>query len=99
MDRWVRTRPIWNQHTYHITNINDDGTIPAVEDDNWLSPAGDPFNNYRQNVQDEGIFNAPDAVVSLLVDCVSPPLLHAYLCSCSPGSRRDSPDFLERGGT
>ena len=25
---WVRTRDIWNEHTYHITNINDDGTVP-----------------------------------------------------------------------
>ena len=29
-DRWVATRPIWNQHTYHITNINEDGTIPRT---------------------------------------------------------------------
>jgi hypothetical protein len=21
LDNWVSTRPIWNQHTYHITNI------------------------------------------------------------------------------
>jgi hypothetical protein len=26
---WVNTRQIWNQHTYHITNVNDDGTIPT----------------------------------------------------------------------
>ena len=25
-DTWVNTREIWNQHTYHITNVNDDGT-------------------------------------------------------------------------
>lgn len=48
-DGWVGTRPIWNQHSYHITNVNDDGTVPAVESDNWLSPAGSPLNNYRQN--------------------------------------------------
>ena len=27
-DTWVPTRQIWNQHTYHVTNVNDDGTIP-----------------------------------------------------------------------
>ncbi len=27
-ERWVPTRSIWNQHTYHITNINEDGTVP-----------------------------------------------------------------------
>jgi len=24
-DNWVTTRRIWNQHTYHITNVRDDG--------------------------------------------------------------------------
>ncbi|MEM1449098.1 MAG: FG-GAP-like repeat-containing protein [Planctomycetota bacterium] len=46
---WVPTRPIWNQHTYHITNVEDDGTIPAVEPTNWLVPSGAPYNSYRQN--------------------------------------------------
>ena len=33
-DRWASSRPLWNQHAYNITNINDDGTVPedvAVE--------------------------------------------------------------------
>jgi len=45
-NRWMPSRAIWNQHTYHITNVNDDATIPASEAHNWLS-----WNNYRQNVQ------------------------------------------------
>lgn len=45
-DSWVPTRQIWNQHTYHITNVNPDGTIPVVEDNNWLVPG---LNNYRLN--------------------------------------------------
>jgi len=36
--------------------------VPAVEEDNW-TVAG--LNNYRQNVQGRGIFNAPDLEVSL----------------------------------
>ncbi|MBI5676858.1 MAG: hypothetical protein HZC48_13745 [Nitrospirae bacterium] len=43
-DNWVNTRKIWNQHTYHITNVNDDGTIPRHEQNNW-----DIYNNYRCN--------------------------------------------------
>lgn len=27
---WAGTRAIWNQHVYHIDNINDDGSIPRV---------------------------------------------------------------------
>lgn len=46
---WVATRRVWNQHTYHITNVNDDGSIPRVEKNNWAYPVGKPFNSYRQN--------------------------------------------------
>ena len=35
-DQWVRTRPVWNQHAYHVTNVEEDGSIPAVADLNWL---------------------------------------------------------------
>ena len=62
-DGFVRTRRVWNQHTYHISNINEDGTIPAVEATNWQEPG---LNNYRQNKQPGGAFSAPDAIVSLL---------------------------------
>ncbi|MBI5849454.1 MAG: VCBS repeat-containing protein [Planctomycetes bacterium] len=49
---WVPTRAIWNQFCYHITNVDDDGTIPLNERENWLTvgPNGLPFNSYRQNV-------------------------------------------------
>ncbi len=48
-DNWVPTRRIWNEYSYHITNVNDDGSIPLMENDNWLFPAVSPYNNYRQN--------------------------------------------------
>jgi hypothetical protein len=56
---WVRTRRIWNQHSYHVTNIDDDGAIPRRETRNWTVPG---LNNFRQNVQPEGLFDAPDLV-------------------------------------
>ncbi|MGH9463446.1 MAG: FG-GAP-like repeat-containing protein, partial [Vicinamibacteria bacterium] len=60
VNRWLPTRPIWNQHTYHITNINSDGTIPEREVNNW-----EVFNNYRQNVPVEGCLAAhPDLTAS-----------------------------------
>ena len=46
---WSTTRQIWNQHTYHITNVNDDGTIPAYEANSW-----EIYNNYRRNLQPTG---------------------------------------------
>lgn len=61
-DRWVRTRPVWNQHSYHVTNVDDRGGVPTVESDNWLDPT---LNNYRQNVQGDGVFNVPNLRVNL----------------------------------
>jgi len=50
LDRWASSRPLWNQHAYSVTNIEDDLSVP---------PAGawtqnftvDELNNYRQNRQ------------------------------------------------
>lgn len=61
-DEWVPTRRVWTQHTYHVTNASSDGNVPATEADNWLTPG---LNNYRQNVQGEGVWNAPDLTVEL----------------------------------
>jgi hypothetical protein len=50
LDRWSDSRPMWNQHAYSITNINDDGTVPASGA--WKQNFSDPkLNNYRQNRQ------------------------------------------------
>lgn len=59
---WLNTRKIWNQHSYHITNINDDGTIPAVEQRSWQG-----HNTYRLNAFADRLSNAtPDLTASLL---------------------------------
>jgi hypothetical protein len=64
--KWVRTRRIWNQHTYHVTNVNEDGSIPKVELQNWKQPR---LNDFRQNVQPLGEFSAPDLVVDVRPGC------------------------------
>src|SRR5699024_4142347 len=43
-DNWVATRRIWNQHTYHISNINEDGSVPKNEIASWTT-----HNTYRLN--------------------------------------------------
>jgi len=86
-DSWVGTRTIWNEHTYHVSNVCDDsdnacvapniyGTFPKGETKNWTLPW---LNDFRQNVQDKGIFNAPDAVVSMTADCVEPVVAHVSI--------------------
>ena len=48
-DKWVRSRPVWNQHPYAITHVNDDGTIPKTSQ--WANNWDDPkLNNFRANV-------------------------------------------------
>ena len=34
-DRWMPARSIWNQSSYHVSNVNDDGTIPVREQAHW----------------------------------------------------------------
>lgn len=71
-DKWVRTRRVWNQHSYHVTNVDASGAIPAVENNNW---SGSGLNNYRQNVQGAGVFNAPDlSVAGLSINTSSCPV-------------------------
>lgn len=56
-DAWVASRPVWNQHTYHVTNVGDNGEIPYPEERHW---GPDTRNSFRQNYQGEGVFDAPD---------------------------------------
>lgn len=80
---WVGTRTLWNQHAYSVTNIcsgtdsacataNDYAAIPTIEQPNWLLPW---LNNFRQNVQDSGVFNAPNATVDIDVPCSDPMII------------------------
>jgi uncharacterized membrane protein len=39
---WAESRPLWNQYNYHITNINDDWSVPPVEPNSW-----ETHNTYR----------------------------------------------------
>ena len=84
---WVGTRTLWSQHSYHVTHICDDrdsaclapniyGSVPKQEQPNWQLPW---LNNFRQNVQDKGIFDAPDATVVLVVGCGEAVELHAMV--------------------
>lgn len=47
-DRWIQARRIWNQHAYHVTNVREDGTIPATQPKSWQL-----LNTFRTNAQIE----------------------------------------------
>jgi len=70
-DDWIETRRIWNQHTYHITNVLPDGTIPTEETPtNWLA-TNPHLNNFRLNQYGpgEGPISVPEpaSILSILV--------------------------------
>ena len=44
-DRWSAARSLWNQHSYHMTNISDDRTVPVREQESWKV-----HNTSRQNL-------------------------------------------------
>lgn len=64
---WAPTRKVWNQHSYHITNVNDDGTIPIDEIPSWLA-----HNSYRLNELPDAsnVVLAPDLVPSYIRSAV-----------------------------
>ena len=70
-DGWVNTRRIWNQHAYSVTNVNDDGTIPARPVTNWLTPGLNTFRSNSQGVGTTSPFAASDlrVVPSVAATC------------------------------
>ncbi|MEM7246105.1 MAG: CARDB domain-containing protein [Acidobacteriota bacterium] len=65
-DNWVTTRRIWNQHSYHVGNVNDDGTIPTHEVDSWTD-----HGTYRSQVGEQR-FSAADITTSITSLTVEP---------------------------
>jgi hypothetical protein len=66
LDRWASSRPLWNQHAYNITHINDDGTVPKTSEwpQNFKQAT---LNNFRANVQGPGgaVDDEPDITGAL----------------------------------
>ncbi|MSP54157.1 MAG: VCBS repeat-containing protein [Myxococcales bacterium] len=63
---WRKGRPIWNQHGYSITNVNDDGSIPRDQDTNWLT-----YNNFRSGDLTPGVgYSGPDLIATIEDVCV-----------------------------
>ncbi|MCC6873125.1 MAG: hypothetical protein IT378_02360 [Sandaracinaceae bacterium] len=83
-NNWVRTRRIWNQHTYHVTNVTEDGQIPRTEAPNWSNPR---LNNFRQNVQPSGLFDAPDLYVESITVAACDPSTATAQIAVTVGNR------------
>jgi hypothetical protein len=96
---WVGTRTLWNEHTYHLTNVCDDeddlcappnlyGSIPTTETPSWTLPSA----GFRLSSGSNDIFGAPDAVVALRVECGSPTRVIATVRNIGQGSLPASVD-------
>lgn len=58
---WAPSRPLWNQSNYSYTNINDDLSVPVIQQDHHLVQ---PLNSYINQYSDT-LFRVPDATGSL----------------------------------
>jgi uncharacterized membrane protein len=55
---WINSRPLWNQHNYHVTNINDDWSTPTNPPNSWQlhntyrtqTPEQNPAPSYRVEI-------------------------------------------------
>lgn len=61
-DMWVSARRIWNQHSYHITNVLESGSIPFFEPRSWTQHHERIYNSYRSNPRSRGA--APDITIT-----------------------------------
>ena len=53
---WSPARPVWNQHAYNISNVDDDGTIPVAPVPNWTQ-----WNSFRAGNSETAVgFDLPD---------------------------------------
>ncbi len=63
---WMSGRPVWNEHAYSITNVEDDVSIPAYPETNWI--AG--YNNFRSgDITPVSGGGEPDPMVQILDVC------------------------------
>jgi hypothetical protein len=63
-DNWVNTRRIWNQHAYHINNVNDDGSIPGTRGAPCEAPSWRAHGTYRDQLG-TALYTAPDITISI----------------------------------
>ena len=76
-DNWGAARKVWNQYMYHVTNVNEDLTIPTYCFDKatvFTSPDGTirrPYNNFLQQagyINQYGEPYNPDGIIEVEID-------------------------------
>jgi hypothetical protein len=63
-DVWVAARRVWNQHSYHVTNVTEAGAIPIHEPESWKPLNGRLYNTFRSQPRGAGV--APDLALTAI---------------------------------
>ena len=95
-DAWAPSRPVWNQHGYHIDHIDDDLGIPVAPTSGWTT-----HNTFRAasepGIPDIPGDDLPDLVVleysSICVDCDAGEA-HLYVLVANQGLADADPSTL-----
>jgi len=61
-DVWVAARRVWNQHSYHVTNVTEGGALPLHEPESWKPLNGRLYNTFRSQPRTYGV--APDLALT-----------------------------------
>lgn len=90
MNRWSRTRAVWNQHAYHITNIADDLSVPVAAPAFWAT-----HNSFRANAAEVNppgrIDPKPDLTGRFREGVLSPDCRSAWRLAASICNRGGAP--------
>ena len=81
---WGRASKVWNTQAFNVTNVNQDGTIPAIPIENYTV-----YNNFLAQVNlnpisDTVVLPLPDAIVSVrevIPNCVDSFQLELEICN------------------
>lgn len=90
-NRWIGSRKVMNQHGYHITNINDDLTVPVAMQNHGVIPEINSFLNQAPlyNINWQPIFiPIPDvtATIDTVVHCNALNSFEITVRLCNRGS-------------
>ncbi len=93
---WQPARPIWNQYNYFAVNINDDLSVPKVQQKHWLEmgsigSGNRPFNTHLAQVSSLNPFTtnkikAPDVSIKIDSTFCQTDSFELYLNICNLGS-------------
>jgi gliding motility-associated-like protein len=91
-NQWVGSRKVMNQHSYFVTNINDDLSIPVQQQNNSLIPQINGFSSQSPIYDVNWVSNCiPLANVNITIDsaiyCAKPDSVIIVLTVCNTGSK------------